>query len=183
MERIAEFKSEYFDGEVYAMAGARARHGQTCGGVLVALATRLRGTACQAMSNDMRVVSPNHRSYTYPDVLIVCGKPEYLDPHEDTLLNPIAVFEVLSRTTEAHDRGKKLARYQSIPSLMEYVLVSQEEPRIERYKRDGEKWTFTTSSGLDSTLQVESVNLEIPLSEIYERVDFSEEYPLDSESR
>ena len=126
------------------------------------------------MSSEMKVRTPDAESYCYPDVIIICGKAEYEDERQDVLLNPVVIIEILSPSTEAWDRGGKFERYQTIPSLREYLLVAQDKARIEKYTVEGKRWVLDTCSGADDTLRIESASIEIPLSEIYERVEFGE---------
>ena len=174
-ERKAETKSEYVDGLVYAMAGAGLAHVQIALNIGAALRALLRNSTCRPLAMDMRVRVPDSRLYAYPDVVIACGELELEDDELDTLLNPVVIFEVLSPSTEAWDRGRKFKRYATIPSLIEYVLVSQSDARVERFVREGEDWRLSIFEGLEAKLQLESVGIELPLSEIYDRVEFEEE--------
>jgi len=173
LEREAEFKSEYIDGEVFAMAGARLAHITICTNLAASLGTKLRGTLCRALVNDMRVRTPRTDLYAYPDLAIVCGDVQLEDEEFDTLLNPVVLIEVLSPSTEAWDRGGKFARYQTIESLQEYVLVSQAEARIETYTREADHWVLTTLIGEDAIWSIRAASIEVPVMEIYERVDFT----------
>ena len=170
-EREATEKHEYVDGYVYAMAGAKLAHIQICANLVLAVGPELKSRGCQILASDMRVRIPNLSLYTYPDIAIVCAKPELEDPHKDTLLNPLVLFEVLSPSTEAWDRGEKFARYQTIPSLQEYVLVCQDRPRVECFRRRGKKWILSVFEGFDSTARFDSLGLAIRLREIYDRVE------------
>src|SRR5262245_26620705 len=123
-ERASEEKHEFFDGEVFAMAGARRRHNQIVINIGGELRQALRERTCEVYASDMRVRIPETNRYVYPDVTIACGEPRFEDAKEDTLVNPTIVFEVLSDSTEAYDRGDKFALYQTIPSLAEVVLVA-----------------------------------------------------------
>ena len=172
LERHAEFKSEYIDGRIIAMTGATAPHNRIAGSVYAELRARFRNRSCHAFIGDMRVQIENGRRYTYPDVAAVCGDPEFLDGTLDTLQNPALIVEVLSPTTEAHDRGEKFQHYRAIESLQEYVLVAQNRPLVERFTRHGEFWHLATVSGLDASVELTSVDCTIPLREIYEKVKF-----------
>lgn len=136
LERRAATKSEYYGGEIVAMAGASWDHNLIPGDAYREIATRLRRSACQPVTNDMRVWIPSHSVYTYPDIVIVCGEPQFQDAAVDTLLNPTLIIEVLSPSTAAHDQGQKFAPYRSLPSLHEYLLITQNEPRLALYRRD-----------------------------------------------
>ena len=174
-ERKAEFKNEYFDGEVFAMSGGTFPHGT----IIINLASEfhqaLKGRSCTVTSNDVRLRVGSARLYTYPDISIVCGEPKFADDQKDTLLNPTMIVEVLSTSTEAHDRGLKFGQYRTIESLQEYVVVSQYEPRVEKFRRQSAgDWLMTECVGLSATCRFESVDCEIPLSEIYYNVTFGE---------
>jgi Uma2 family endonuclease len=140
---------------------------------LVSLRTRLTGKRCGVFNFDLRVRNADNRFYTYPDIAIVCSEPQFGPSH--TLTNPVVLVEVLSASTEAHDRGLKFERYQHIDSLREYVLISQERPRVETFSRqtDG-SWRYLSVEGLESVVSIASVGVEVPLAEIYDGVMFLE---------
>ena len=170
-ERQAETKSEYLDGQVFAMAGASRKHNLIVVNVLVALGGQLRGGPCEVYPSDMRVRVTATGLYTYPDVTVVCGTPELEDVHGDTLLNPTLLVEVLSDSTERTDRGRKAVHYRRLATLQEYLLVSQSEARIERYRRAGEgEWRLTEALALDDVLELDSIGCTLPLRDVYERV-------------
>jgi Uma2 family endonuclease len=172
-DRAADYRSEFIKGYIVAMPGGTERHAMICDNLVERTRTRLRGTPCHPYSSSLRVKIEPTGNYTYPDLSIVCGERRFDDSLRDTLINPRLIVEVLSPSTEQHDRGWKLRSYQLIPSLEEYVLVSQDEPRIERFLRQGEiGWLMTAVSGLDQTVRFESVNCDLPLTEIYEGVVF-----------
>lgn len=173
IERKAEFRSEYFGGEVVAMAGNSLEHIAIVTNLVVELGTRFRGTPCRVLATEMRVQIQETGAYVYPDIITVCGEPRLTDSRFDTLLNPQVIFEVLSPSTEAHDRGLKWAHYRRLESLREYVLVCQDRPLIERYIRneDGD-WVLKESRGLDATLEIVSASCIIPLATIYDGVAF-----------
>jgi Uma2 family endonuclease len=173
-ERLAETKSEYYDGQIYAMSGASRPHILAAGNLFTEISMQFRGRDCEVYSNDMRVLVERTGLYTYPDIVAVCGKPQLLDDELDTLLNPQVIVEVLSPSTEAYDRGKKFAQFQRIESLREYILVAQDQVRVERYSRQGSQWLLTTWDSLDSTLQIESIDCQVRLRVIYDKVVFPE---------
>jgi Uma2 family endonuclease len=174
-ERAATYRSEYFDGEMFAMAGGSPRHSLIKVNVTGELRERLKGAPCTAYDSDLRILISATGLYTYPDASVICGPLEYEDEHHDTVLNPTLLVEVLSGSTEAYDRGKKFGHYRQIPALREYLLVAQEEPRIERFLRnDDNTWTLTEVAGLDAILALPSLGIEIALREVYDKVDFSE---------
>jgi Uma2 family endonuclease len=173
IERSAEFKSEYFDGEIFAMAGASRAHNSIVLNTGSEIRQHLKNRSCKAYVNDMRVkVSPTGL-YTYPDVVVVCGKEQFEDTHLDTLLNPTLIIEVLSDSTEAYDRGRKFEHYRKLESLAEYVLIAQHRPHIESYRRQPDQhWLLTESAGLESAFRLESIDCELALAEIYDKVEF-----------
>ena len=172
LDRAAEFRSEFLDGEIIAMSGGSARHSKLQVNLTLELETALRGTPCQTFSADLRVrVSP--RMYTYPDLTVVCGKPVLADERQDILLNPTVIVEVLSPSTEHYDRGVKFQCYRGIESLRDYILVAQDQIRIEQYTRgEANTWTLRDYHDIRETLLIESVRVSLPLASIYERIDF-----------
>lgn len=140
LERSASIKSEFHDGQIYAMTGASRAHNLITINITRELSQQLKQRPCGAYINDMRVRADKARSYHYPDIAVVCGSPQFEDAQVDTLLNPTLLIEVLSPSTEAYDRGGKFAHSRKIESLREYLLVMQDQPDIERYLRQGEVW-------------------------------------------
>ncbi len=176
IERKAEYKSEYFNGEIYAMAGAKRNHNKIATNISGLIWQHLKGKDCESYSNDMRVFVPKTGLYTYPDVVVVCGEPKFQDKVFDTLLNPTLLIEVLSESTESYDRGKKFQHYRSIESLQEYVLVSQDEARIEKYVKSGDGfWMLSEAVGLDAGIEFASIECRVALAEVYDKIDFSDE--------
>lgn len=176
LERQATVKSEYIHGQIYAMSGASLRHNQITFNVGGLIYSQLRNKPCQGFSNDMRVKIASENVYTYPDIVVACDKAEYEDAELDTLLEPTLIIEVLSDSTEKYDRGKKFARYQRIESLKEYVLISQDETRIECFTRQADdRWMLSNAEALEDVLQLESIGCVLPLAEVYERVQFGNE--------
>lgn len=174
LERQATYRSEFFNGEIFAMAGGTPRHSLVKANLVVSLGLPLRGQPCTLYDSDLRVLVDQTGLYTYPDASIVCGELEYSDEHRDVIVNPTVLFEVLSDSTEACDRGQKFGHYRRIESLREYVLVSQKEAVVERFQRNHDNtWTLTESRGLDATLTLNSAGITIPLSEIYDKVDLT----------
>lgn len=172
-ERAATEKHEFLGGQVFAMAGASLRHNRLAANLIAALGLQLRGTPCGTYTSDTRVKVPATSLYTYPDVVVVCGQPEVEDAHQDTLLNPTLLIEVLSESTAAYDRGAKFEHYRQIPSLREYLLVSQDAARIERRVREGDTWIETEYAGRDVVLSLASVPARLSLAEVYDRVELS----------
>ena len=165
VERQVETRNEYLDGEMVAMTGGTLRHGLIIGNLVGELKRLLKGHSCQVVPNDLRVRIPSANVYTYPDVVIVCGEPLLEDAYADTLLNPTLLIEVLSPTTEAYDRGKKLRWYQSLDSLSEHLLVSQSSPLIEQYVRQqDDRWLFPAAEGLAAVLPLPSIQIDLALA-------------------
>jgi Uma2 family endonuclease len=180
LEREAAYKSEYINGQIYAMSGVSREHNLVTGNIFSELRTRLRDYPCEVYVSDVRVrVSPTGM-YTYPDVTVACGEPHFEDDHVDTLINPTIIIEVLSPSTEAYDRGEKFAHYQRLASLTDYVLISQDKARVEHFARhsdSNDQWLLTTVSGLDGVLRLPSVECEVALRDIYDKVAFPEAEP------
>lgn len=173
LESQAAFKSEYIDGVVVAMSGGSIRHTRIKTDLARAVGSQLAGTPCEVFDSDLRVRVDTGR-YTYPDLTVVCGESRLADDGFDNLTNPTVVFEVLSPSTEAHDRGEKWSRYRRMPSLRQYVLVSQALPLVELYTREGDAWTFTEAAGLDATIRLDAIDVTLALAEVYGRVTFDD---------
>ncbi len=175
-ERKSEIKHEYFNGEIFAMSGAKRNHNKVTTNINGLVWQHLKGKNCESYSNDMRVFVPATGLYTYPDLVVVCGKPMFQDNVFDTLLNPVLLIEVLSEATESYDRGKKFQHYRSIESLHEYVLVSQTEARIEKYVKHGDGfWLLSEAVGLGSEIEFSSIECRIALREVYDKINFENE--------
>jgi Uma2 family endonuclease len=172
LERAAEYRSEYLDGEIFAMSGASEAHNLIAGNIFWHLKSQFRGWPCRAYMSDMRVRVTPGRMYTYPAVVAVCGPREFADDQRDTLLNPTVVFEVLSPSTEAVGRGEKFAHYWRLASLTDYVLVAQDQMRVEHFTRQGDGWFVTAANTLDETIRLSSIGAEVALSAIYENIEF-----------
>ena len=170
IERAAAHRSEFLDGRIVAMSGGSRNHSLITAQLIRLLGNQLDGRPCEVHGSDMRVKVADQGLYTYPDVTAVCGQPQFEDAHGDTLLNPTVIFEVLSPTTEAYDRGEKFARYRRLPTLMDYVLVAQDRPRIERFTRDGDDWVLTAFDGLEATVALASVGCGVRLGDVYAKV-------------
>jgi Uma2 family endonuclease len=171
LERKAEHKSEYFAGEIFAMSGASRKHNLITFNLAREIGNQLRGRPCEAYVADMRVKVTPTGLYTYPDVVVVCGEPRFEDSHVDTLLNPTVIFEVLSESTEAYDRGRKFANYRRLASQQEYVLIAQDRVHVEQYRREGDHWLFTEVRDAEGVLALPTIGCELPVREIYDRVD------------
>lgn len=175
LERQATTKSEFFDGEIYAMAGASRKHNLITLNAASELRRQLRGRPCEVYVAEMRVRVGATGLYTYPDASVVCGQPVFEDIQGDTLLNPTVLIEVLSPSTEAYDRGEKFSQYRRLPSLREYVLIAQDRVLVEHYRRRGDLWVIGDLRSLAEVLHLESIDCQIPLSEIYYQVELESE--------
>jgi Uma2 family endonuclease len=170
-ERAAETKSEYFDGEVFAMSGASRQHVAIVGNVVTALNNQLRGRDCAVYASDLRVKASPTGLYTYPDVVVVCGEGRFEDEHVDTLLNPMVIVEVLSDSTADYDRGRKFKHYRMIDTFVEYVLIAQDKPHVEHFVRQSRtQWLFSETDRLDDTLTLRSIGCQLALAEVYAKV-------------
>jgi Uma2 family endonuclease len=159
---------------MFAMAGARFAHNRVVANAIAQFTFGLRSRPCQVTSNDMRVRVSATDLYTYPDVVIVCGEPQFLDDRQDTLLNPTLIVEVLSPSTEAYDRGRKFEHYRSIESLREYVLVSSDRMQVDQFTRQtGGQWLLTSASAPEETIALESIDCKFALADLYEKVDLT----------
>jgi Uma2 family endonuclease len=179
-ERMAETKSEYYDGRIYAMGGATPSHVRIAGNCHAALHAQLRGRPCDLFMGDMQVRVPETGLYTYPDVSALCGDARFDDDASDVLLNPSVIVEVLSRSTEAYDRGQKFAHYMRLPSIREYVLIAQARMRVERFTRgdDGHAWVLTIAERADATVELPSIGCTLRVGDLYERVALPPAPPL-----
>jgi Uma2 family endonuclease len=173
LDRAAEFKSEYHAGEIFAMAGGTEPHDTCIVNVTISLGSQLRGGPCRLFSADMRVHIPVADRYTYPDVTVVCGERQFADGRRDILLNPTLVVEVLSPSTEAHNRGDKAQAYRQLASLQEYLLIAQDRPHVEQYTRqpDG-RWLLSEADQLDAAIRLSSLGCDLKLADVYADVSF-----------
>jgi Uma2 family endonuclease len=171
IERNAQIKSELFEGHMQSRPSGTYRHSRVKVRLITQISNALRGKPCRPTDSDMRVHIPELGNFTYPDLSIVCGKPEFLDAKQDTLTNPTVLFEVLSESTAAFDRGKKFFYYRHLSSLQDYLLVSQDEPLIEHYSRQPNGgWLFTTVEA-GQILHLASLDCSIAVDEIYHDID------------
>jgi Uma2 family endonuclease len=178
-ERVAPHKSEFYRGQIFAMSGGTPRHNTISVNLLASLRGRLRGTPCRPYNSDQRIRIPANGLSTYPDVSVVCGELQLDAQDRDAIVNPRVMFEVLSKSSESYDRGKKFDLYRQLETLREYILVAQDESQVERFVRqeDG-SWLLTVFKGLEVVLELTSLACVLPLSEIYEDVKFGPEEPL-----
>ncbi len=172
-ERESDLKHEFMDGEVYVMSGASRPHNVIVGNIIAAIHPQLRRQPCEVYPSDMKVRSPVTGSYFYPDITVACDSIE-VDPTDgDILLNPIVVIEVLSSSTEGYDRGKKFLRYRELESLQEYVLISQDAPHIECFRREADGgWHFQDAMDDETEVDLISIDCTLRLADVYERISF-----------
>lgn len=175
LEETADYRSQFYEGEIFAIAGASRRHNTVAMNTAGNLHSQLRNRSCEIYQNDMRVkVAADF--YTYPDIVIVCGEPQIEQKHGENLLNPQVIIEVLSPSTERFDRGEKARLYRLMPSLEEYVLISQNEMHIEHFVRQKNGgWLLTELSKATEILELPTISCQVDLSEIYAKIDFSVE--------
>ena len=172
LEREAEFRHEYLDGEIFEMAGANKRHNLISINMIRVIGNQILDRECSVYGSDMRIRIPVMETYTYPDVVALCGPEEFEDETEDNLLNPALIVEVLSKSTEAYDRGAKFEHYQTIESFREYVLITQEPFRVEQFvRRDTSTWTYFEFRSADDVVKLASIDCEICLRDIYHKVE------------
>lgn len=174
-ERKAEFKSQYYRGEMFAMAGASREHNLIVANLVGEIGNALKNRRYEVYPSDMRVKVTATGLYTYPDATVVCGDPEFEDEQFDTLTNPTVLFEVLSDSTESWDRGGKFRQYRDIPSLKEYVMVTQDRASVERYIRQTDGgWLLQEIESIEASVQFDSINVLVPLAEIYRNIRFED---------
>ncbi len=171
-ERKAEFKSEYRNGQIVAMPGASRPHNLISGNIFGEFYLQFLDRTCEVYTNDMRVKVSDGGLYTYPDVVVVCDEPRFEDNHFDTLLNPTVIVEVLSPSTEVYDRNDKFLSYQTLESLQEYILVSQNGVHVEQYIRQNGSWTLREFRSLDDVLRIASIECQLAGRAIYAKVQF-----------
>ncbi len=175
LEETAEDKNEYLDGEIIPMTGGSTNHNRLAGNVYIALNLALPEQEYDVFIGDVRLWVPKVRLYTYPDVMVILGKPEYHNNRTDMITNPQVIVEVLSKSTRNYDRGDKFAFYKSIPTLREYILIDQTKIKVEQYsKTENKRWLYCEYDEEDTTLVFNSFQLEVPLSAIYKKVNFEE---------
>ena len=186
IDRASEERYEYLDGEIYLMAGESGAHGDICTNLVSELRVQLKNSPCRARSKDTKVrstgiIRPSVTTkgmFSYPDLVVICGAPQYHDEVTDMILNPAVIAEVLSESTEKFDRGEKFERYRLWnPTLTDYLLISQDKPLVEHYTRqpDG-SWLLREHRGLDANLSVESIRCNLKLAEIFDRVEFPNDF-------
>jgi Uma2 family endonuclease len=174
IERAAEWKSEYIDGEMFAMAGASPRHTLIVGNIVGELRAELREGPCTVHPTDLRVATDRRRHYTYPDVVVICDPPQFVDERRDTVTNPTLIAEVLSESTEKYDRGAKFERYRTVVTLSEYLLVSQDRVHVELYHRGDGEWILREWNDPAAEIDLVSLRCRLKVAEVYAKVNFAD---------
>ncbi|NHC38094.1 Uma2 family endonuclease [Scytonema millei VB511283] len=181
LEIDAEYKSEYHNGQIVPMAGGTPNHNQIAGNLYAALNFALKRQPYRVFIGDMRLWIPQQRFYTYPDVMVVSDQLQFVEGRKDTITNPSLIVEVLSESTENYDRGEKFRLYRTIPSFQEYILIEQSEMHIEQYSKTASsqtatsQWLFSEYDGETATLALTTIQFQISLSDIYDKVEFDVE--------
>ncbi len=173
LEEVATFRSEYHDGQIVPMTGGTAEHNQIAINLVTFLRSLLKGKDYRLYMNDMRLWIPECREYTYPDVMLIEGKPLFEGDRRNTIINPSLIIEVLSNSTKNYDKGEKFDYYRTIPEFKEYLLVEQYRPYVAQYKKTNEGWLLNEYQSLDAVLMMYAIAIQIPLTEIYDLVDFT----------
>ncbi|MEJ7710844.1 MAG: Uma2 family endonuclease [Pyrinomonadaceae bacterium] len=170
LERTADFKSEYFDGEIFALAGGSENHNLIATNITGLIHYHLRRGLCKVFNSDMKVRIFTAKKYVYPDATVVCGERKFDDEYKDAVLNPVLLVEVLSDSTAAYDRGGKFQAYKQLESFKEYILVSQDEYVIEQYvRKDEHNWSYTDAVGKESSIYSPTIDCTLSLSDVYEK--------------
>jgi len=178
-ELQSEEKNEYFNGEVFAMAHATPRHAWIVTNIVVELGQQLKTKPCRVSSSDLRLRVTPTGLYTYPDVMVVCGNVEFAADQKDTVLNPVVIVEVLSKSTQDYDRGQKFAHYRRLASLSDYLTVAQDKPRIDHWTRQSEhSWLLVEFFDLQQTISLPSINCNLPQAEVYDKIEWDEPAPV-----
>jgi len=172
-ERSAAAKHEYFKGEIFAMSGASFRHNKITTNLNRAILPYLGSGDCEMFGSDLRVHIPENTLFAYPDSIIICGKPEFLDEHFDTVTNPSVIIEILSPSSKDYDRGTKFTLYRSIPALQEYILIDSESVSIEIFSQSQQKtWFLEEFKSVGDSFSIKAIGVNIRLSQIYSGLQF-----------
>jgi Uma2 family endonuclease len=174
LELEAEYKSEYFNGEIFAIARPSARHTWIVTNVSGGFWQQLKGKPCRVASNELRLRVTPTGLYTYPDVMVICGNVEVAAEQNDTVLNPVVIVEVLSKSTQDYDRGQKFEHYRTLPSLIDYLTVAQDRPHVVHYTRQSEhSWLLEEFADLGQSIPLPSIGCVLPLAEVYDKIDWT----------
>jgi Uma2 family endonuclease len=175
VEEEAGYKSEYFQGEIFAMSGGSANHNRISGNLYITLETAFEGKPCEAFITGMRLLVSENGLYTYPDIMVVCGELDFVEGRDDTVTNPVVIVEVLSKSTEGYDRGAKFELYRALQTFQDYVLVDQAKVHIEHFhKLDDGRWILQEFNQLEDVFTIETIDFDISLQQIYRRVNWEE---------
>jgi Uma2 family endonuclease len=175
LEEAADYKNEYRDGEIVALPLETTNHNEIAGNFAANVKFALRGRNYDVYIVQVRLWIPRYRQYTYPDVMVIQGEPVYTETNTTTVMNPLLIAEVLSKSTKNYDQGDKFLYYRSIPELKEYILIDQSKYHVMQYVKTAEgQWLFTEYESEDSVLSLRSVDFQIAFSELYEQVNFAE---------
>ncbi|MBD2336839.1 Uma2 family endonuclease [Calothrix sp. FACHB-156] len=175
IEEKAEYKSEYRDGEIVPMTGGTTNHNKIALNLAASLKISLKGKNYDVYIGDVRLWIPRYRQHTYPDVMVIEGEPIYTGTNTTTVMNPLLIAEVLSKSTKNYDQGDKFLYYRSIPEFQEYILVDQYQYHVMQYvKTAASQWLFTEIEGESATLSLQTVDFQIELRDLYEKVNFAE---------
>ncbi|MHB0938752.1 MAG: Uma2 family endonuclease [Armatimonadota bacterium] len=175
LEETSEIKYEYYQGAAYAMTGASEAHNLIVANVISLLHPQLRGKSCRVYPSDFRLKVQSTGLYTYPDVMVICGPTRNAERRNDTATNPSVLIEVLSPSTEDYDRGKKFQHYRTVETLREYIVISQDSPRVEQYiRQDENRWLLQEFKQIDNIVTLTSIDCSLSLTAVYENVSFDE---------
>ena len=173
LEETAEYRSQYYQGEIFGMAGGSLDHNRIAGNLFDSLRRNLKGKNCEVFMSDMKIWIEAVQLFTYPDLIVICDRPELYQNRDDTVTNPLLLVEILSESTKNYDRGEKFKFYRAIPSLQEYVLIDQYRIHVEQFAlNEARKWVLTEYLRENEIMKFSSIDLQIRLSELYERVEF-----------
>jgi Uma2 family endonuclease len=173
-ELDAEYKSEYFDGEIFAIARPSPRHTLIVSNIVVEFGQQLKRKPCRVYPNELRLRVTPTGLYTYPDVMVICGDVQFTADQKGTVLNPVVIVEVLSKSTQDYDRGQKFEHYRTLPSLVDYLTVAQDRPHIEHWSRQSEdRWLLTEFAHLGQSIQLPSIDCTLSLADVYDKIDFT----------
>lgn len=183
LEETAEYKSEYLDGEIIPMTGGSTNHNQIAGNLYIALSLALKKRNYRIFIGDVRLWVPKVRLYTYPDVMVILGEPDYHNNRTDMITNPQVIVEVLSKSTKNYDRSDKFAFYKTLSTFREYILIDQTKIKVEQYsKTENKRWLYREYDEEDTALVFNSFQVEVPLSDVYEQVNFEQLEQEDSQN-
>lgn len=177
-DRASTTKYEYYNGRIYAMTGAKEPHNLINGNTLATLHSQLRQKPCRIYASDMRVKVTKTGLNTYPDIVIICGQPQFTDSTRDTVTNPVVIIEILSDSTERYDRGTKFQNYRTIDTLRDYILIAQDHHHIEHFSRqDGGLWVLQEATSDTDSIRILSIECTLSVQDVYEKVEFEQKTP------